>query len=86
MIGIPSTSGTGSEASFSMVITDPSIPAKCSIPSPENIPDIAILDPDIPDSMPKQLRAHTGLDALTHAIAAYVSGSVSYTHLTLPTN
>jgi len=73
LIGIPSTSGTGSEVSWGAVITDPSIPAKCLIPSTEQIPNMAILDPDIADSMPKAVRADTGLDALTHAIEAYVS-------------
>ena len=72
-VGIPSTSGTGSEVSWSSIITDPSIPAKCVIHSTELIPSLAIVDPDIADSMPKSLQADTGLDALTHAIESYVS-------------
>jgi alcohol dehydrogenase class IV len=72
-IGIPSTSGAGSESSYTFVITDPTIPAKCSCPSPQNISTIAILDPDIADTMPKSLQANTGIDALTHAVSSYVS-------------
>ena len=73
LVGIPSTSGTGSEVSWGAIITDPTIPAKCLIVSTEQIPTMAILDPDIADSMPKAVRADTGLDALTHAIESYVS-------------
>jgi len=72
-VGIPSTSGTGSEASWACAITDLTIPAKCVVISPELIPTIAILDPDLTDSMPDTLRADTGLDALAHAMPAYIS-------------
>ena len=72
-IGIPSTSGTGSEVSWGSIISDPAISAKCLIANTELIPNIAILDPDIADTMPKSVRADTGLDALTHAMEAYVS-------------
>ena len=72
-VAIPSTSGTGSEVSWGCVITDPSIPAKCSTNAPAVIPDIAILDPNLADSMPKTVLADTGLDALTHAVSAHTS-------------
>jgi len=72
-VGISSTSGTGSEVTGSCVTTDLTIPAKCVIASPMLIPDVAILDPDISDSMPKSLRADTGFDALSHSLPAYVS-------------
>jgi alcohol dehydrogenase class IV len=55
-------------------VTDPGIHAKCPIVNPELKPNMAIVDPDIADSMPKGVLADTGLDALTHAIESYVSG------------
>ncbi len=72
-VSAASTSGTGSDVSYISVLTDPKISAKCPIRSPELIPDLAIVDPDLADSMPPELRADTGLDALTHAIESYVS-------------
>jgi hypothetical protein len=72
-VSVASTSGTGSDVSYISVLTDPKISAKCPIRSPELIPDLAIVDPDIADSMPPELRADTGLDALTHAMESYVS-------------
>lgn len=71
---ISSTSGTGSDASHVCIITDPVLHAKCPIVNLELKPDMAIVDPDIADSMPKTVLADTGLDALTHAIESYVSG------------
>jgi alcohol dehydrogenase class IV len=73
-VAISSTSGSGSDASHVCILTDPAIPAKCPIVSPELKPNMAIVDPDIADSMPKEVLADTGLDALTHAIESYVSG------------
>lgn len=72
-VGVPSTSGTGSEVSYGCVVNDPTIPAKCVIAFMELVPNVAILDPDIADSMPKSVQADTGLDALSHAMPAYVS-------------
>jgi alcohol dehydrogenase class IV len=72
-IAISSTSGTGSEVTGVSIVTDPAIHAKCPISSPDMKPDIAIVDPDVADSMPKEVLADTGLDALTHAVEAYVS-------------
>jgi alcohol dehydrogenase class IV len=73
-VAISSTSGTGSDASHVSVLTDPAIHAKCPIVSPELKPNMAIVDPDVADSMPKEVLADSGLDALTHAIESYVSG------------
>ena len=73
-VAISSTSGTGSDASHVCIVTDPAIHAKCPIVNPALKPDMAIVDPDIADSMPKTVLADTGLDALTHAIESYVSG------------
>jgi len=73
-VAISSTSGTGSDASHVSIVTDPAISAKCPIVSQELKPNIAIVDPDIADSMPKEVMADAGIDALTHAIESYVSG------------
>lgn len=73
MICIPSTSGSAAEVTPSALITDPTIPAKCTIHSSELVPYAAIIDPDIADSMPKPLQSDTACDALTHAVAGYVN-------------
>jgi alcohol dehydrogenase class IV len=72
-VAIPSTSGTGTEVTAFSVITDQQTKIKYPIADFEITPDIAILDSSIPVSMPQTLVAHTGMDALTHAIEAYVS-------------
>lgn len=72
-VAIPSTSGTASEVTAFSVITDYSTNIKYPLADFEITPDIAILDTDIPQTMPKKLTAHTGMDALTHAIEAYVA-------------
>jgi alcohol dehydrogenase class IV len=72
-IGIPSTSGTASEVTAFSVITDYSTNIKYPLADFEITPDIAVLDSDIAQTMPKKLVAHTGMDALTHAIEAYVA-------------
>jgi len=73
LIAIPTTCGTGSEVTWSTVITDPEEQFKFAILSSQNIPEIAIIDPTIMVSLPPELIASTGMDALTHAIEAYVS-------------
>jgi len=73
MIFIPSTSGTGSEVTIGTVITDVENKIKVPILRPCLRPDIAILDPDITMTMPKDIAAETGMDALTHAIEAYIN-------------
>ncbi|WP_101909519.1 iron-containing alcohol dehydrogenase [Marasmitruncus massiliensis] len=72
-VAIPSTSGTASEVTAFSVITDYSTNIKYPLADFEITPDIAVLDTDIPLTMPKTLTAHTGMDALTHAIEAYVA-------------
>ena len=72
-VAIPSTSGTATEVTAFSVITDYSSHIKYPLADFEITPDIAILDSDIPLTMPKKLTAHTGMDALTHAIEAYVA-------------
>ncbi len=70
---IPSTSGTGSEVTSIAVITDYKTKVKYPITDYNIAPDIAILDSDLTETMPPVLVAHTGMDALTHAIEAYVA-------------
>lgn len=73
LIAIPTTAGTGSEATKVMVITDGEIGVKRNPGHPSLIPDAAILDPTLTVSLPKNFTAYTGMDALAHAIEAYVS-------------
>ncbi|WP_026884757.1 iron-containing alcohol dehydrogenase [Clostridium akagii] len=72
-IAIPSTSGTGTEVTAFSVITDYKKKIKYPIADFNITPDIAIVDPELAQTMPQNLIANTGLDALTHAIEAYVA-------------
>lgn len=72
-IAIPSTSGTATEVTAFSVITDYSKGVKYPLADFNITPDIAIVDPELAETMPAKLVAHTGMDALTHAIEAYVS-------------
>ncbi|ABK62471.1 iron-containing alcohol dehydrogenase [Clostridium novyi] len=76
-IAIPSTSGTASEVTAFSVITDYKAKIKYPLADFNLTPDIAIVDSDIAQTMPPKLVAHTGMDALTHAIEAYVAGARS---------
>ena len=70
---ISSTSGTATEVTAFSIITDYQKGIKYPIADFEITPDIAIVDPDLVHTMPQKLTAHTGMDAMTHAIEAYVS-------------
>ena len=70
---IPSTSGTATEVTAFSVITDYQKGIKYPLADFNITPDVAIVDPDWAETMPKKLTAHTGMDAMTHAIEAYVS-------------
>ena len=72
-VAIPSTSGTATEVTAFSIITNYQNGIKYPIADFEITPDIAIVDPDLAETMPKKLVAHTGMDAMTHAIEAYVS-------------
>ena len=72
-VAIPSTSGTATEVTAFSVITDYEKGIKYPLADFEITPDIAIVDPDLAETMPKKLVAHTGMDAMTHAVEAYVS-------------
>ena len=70
---IPSTSGTATEVTAFSVITDYHKGIKYPLADFNITPDVAIVDPSLAETMPKKLTAHTGMDAMTHAIEAYVS-------------
>lgn len=70
---ISSTSGTATEVTAFSIITDYSKGIKYPIADFEITPDVAIVDPDLAETMPKKLVAHTGMDAMTHAVEAFVS-------------
>lgn len=72
-LAIPSTSGTATEVTAFSVITDYSSGVKYPLADFNITPDVAVVDPDLAETMPPTLTAHTGMDALTHAIEAYVS-------------
>ena len=72
-VAVPSTSGTATEVTAFSVITDYSNKVKYPLADFEITPDIAIVDPALAETMPPKLTAHTGMDALTHAIEAYVA-------------
>jgi alcohol dehydrogenase class IV len=73
LIAIPTTSGTGSEATWAIVITDTKEKRKMELASKELVAEIVILDPQLPLTMPKRLVADTGIDALVNALEAYIS-------------
>lgn len=70
---IPSTSGTATEVTAFSVITDYQKGIKYPLADFNITPDVAIVDPELAEKMPAKLTAHTGMDAMTHAIEAYVS-------------
>ena len=70
---IPSTSGTATEVTAFSVITDYEKGIKYPLADFNITPDVAIVDPELAETMPAKLTAHTGMDAMTHAIEAYVS-------------
>lgn len=78
LVCIPSTSGTASEVSRSIVITEDETHTKFGIGNMEMMPDLAICDPVVTMSMPGKITAETGMDALTHALEAWVSRRANY--------
>ena len=70
---VSSTSGTATEVTAFSIITDYKKGIKYPIADFEITPDVAIVDPELAETMPKKLVAHTGMDAMTHAVEAYVS-------------
>jgi len=70
---VPTTAGTGSEATFVAILTDKLSGNKVGVVDPCLLPDIAIVDPSLTDSLPYHVTASTGMDALVHAIEAYIA-------------
>jgi alcohol dehydrogenase class IV len=72
LITIPTTSGTGAEITWAIVLTDPENNRKMGLGNRENAADIALVDPALASGMPPQLTADTGLDALTHSVEGFI--------------
>lgn len=77
LIAIPTTAGTGSEVTVTAVITDSEKKHKYTMNDFTLIPRYAVLDPEVTYSLPPSLTSTTGMDALTHAVEAYIGGSTS---------
>ncbi|MBQ7802040.1 MAG: iron-containing alcohol dehydrogenase [Oscillospiraceae bacterium] len=77
LIAVPTTAGTGSETTLATVITDDKNDHKFPVNDFPLIPRVAVLDPEMTRSLPPHLTATTGMDALTHAIEAYIGGSTT---------
>jgi alcohol dehydrogenase class IV len=73
LYAIPTTAGTGSEVTVAAVVTDPARHTKSTVIDPKLVPRAAALDPTLMTGMPPSITAATGMDALTHAIEAYVN-------------
>ncbi len=73
IIAVPTTAGTAAEVTINYVITDVEKNRKMVCVDPHDIPVVAIVDPDMTETMPKGLTAATGMDALTHAIEGYIT-------------
>jgi alcohol dehydrogenase class IV len=71
LVCVATTSGTGAEATFAIVLTDASDQRKLSLINREIVPDIAIVDPELARAMPPQITSDTGMDALTHAVEGF---------------
>jgi len=71
LVCIATTSGSGAEATFAVVLTDVSDQRKLSLINREIVPDIAIVDPELARAMPPQITADTGMDVLTHAVEGF---------------
>lgn len=78
LIAIPTTAGTGSETTLAAVITDAETRHKYAINDFPLIPRYAVLDPKVTVSLPPSITATTGMDALTHAVEAFIGNSTTY--------
>ncbi len=75
LIAIPTTAGSGSEATIASVVVDEANKDKFAINDPHLVPSLAVLDPELLTSLPPDLIAATGMDALTHAIESFIGGA-----------
>lgn len=75
LVAIPTTAGTGSETTIAAVISEPSKKEKYAISDVSLIPHIAVLDPTVTQNLPPHITATTGMDALTHAVEAFIGKS-----------
>lgn len=73
LMAIPTTSGTGAEATWAIVLTDTANQRKVGLGTTEDMPDVAILDPAMVAGMPPQITGDTGMDVICHAIEGYTS-------------
>ena len=73
LVAIPTTAGTGAEATWQFVLADKVAGRKASTGARENMPTLAIVDPALTAGLPPRITADTGIDVLTHAVEAYVS-------------
>lgn len=73
LIAVPTTAGTGSEVSPVSVLSDPDRELKVGVSSPYLIPDVAVVDPELALTCPPSVTAHSGADALCHAIESYIA-------------
>jgi lactaldehyde reductase len=73
VIAVPTTAGTGAEVTINYVITDEKAKKKMVCVDPNDIPVVAVIDPELMYSMPKGLTAATGMDALTHAVESFIT-------------
>ena len=75
LFAVPTTAGTGSETTVAAVVTDPSTHEKNAINDPKLRPKYAVLDPELTVGLPPHITSTTGMDALTHAVEAYIGRS-----------
>lgn len=76
LICVPTTAGTGSEVTPYAIITNKEENRKATISTEKNLPEVALLDPELTMELPSELTASTGMDAFAHALAGYTSGRV----------
>ncbi|MGC9403488.1 iron-containing alcohol dehydrogenase [Vibrio genomosp. F10] len=74
---LPTTAGTGSEVTVAAVVSDPKTHLKTPLMDPKLVPIAAALDPSLMLALPAHITAQTGMDALTHAVEAYISGNAT---------
>jgi alcohol dehydrogenase len=75
LFAVPTTAGTGSEVTIAAVVTDPENKTKFAIADPRLVPRVAVLDPEVMAGLPPSITGATGMDALTHAVEAYIGVS-----------